>query len=716
MTFRFIPGLISFFALTVAAGADSLPPGVFVDIDAANTAPADGSAGPFFTEDPAASGFAGGPLWRKRSGFGFDNAGHREVFEKDANDGVGDALPLVTTVAGLKPGSRHAVYVAFLSVPSQNWQVKAGLSADRLATFTRTMPEGRILDLGRSGESGSNRHQYLGFLGEVTVPDDGILRLYSDDGDGTDTTWSARSWLEGFHLADPRAAAIPATAATPAAPAAAGAVRPTAAAVPVPAAAPARLAIPAGAVRIAPDGAWTWFNDERAIVHQGSVYSGYVLSDGRYGVTRYDFADGKAFHMVISTPASEQRDDHNNPSLTVLPDGRILALYAKHIAGPQFYQRTSLVPRPASNADWGPEIVRPTPAANTYNNTYRLAGENNRIYNFHRCINFNPTLTISEDLGATWLPSRQLIGSGSGRTRPYVRLASDHLKRVDISYTDGHPRDVANSLYHLYYADGALRRTDGSVIKPLANIPLDHDVGERGSVVYQYNDAPWRPGQGADDWIPAGRAWNWDVQYDPAGRPVVAFQVQSDNLGWSNDRIYYYYARWTGSAWQKRFIAHAGRPLYAAEDDYGGGMAIDPQDPRVVYISSNAADPFKLSDIVDVPLRPQNRYELWRGFTADDGLTFTWTQLTLDSAADNLRPIVPENHGRSECVLWFYGDYRSYTNYAAQVVGRVGEPNPAYAPPRPAPANPAPAASNPVPAGQETSSAKRPLLRNPVRR
>ena len=711
MTFRFIPGILSFFALTLATRAASLPPGVFVDIDAANTAPADGSAGPFFTEDPAASGFMGGPLWRKRSGFGFDTAGHREVFEKDANDGVGDALPLVTTVAGLKPGSRHAVYVAFLSVPSQNWQVKAGLAPDRLATFTRTMPQGQILDLGLSGESGSNRHQYLGFLGEVTVPPDGTLRLYSDDGDGTDTSWSARSWLEGFHLAAPRAAVIPA-----AAPASAEVKRPAPAAPPV--ARPAPLAaIPADAVRIAPDGAWTWFNDERAIVHQGSIYSGYVLSDGRYGVTRYDFADGKASHMVISTPASEQRDDHNNPSLTILPDGRILALYSKHIAGPQFYQRTSLVPRPAADSDWGPEIVRPTPAANTYANTYRLAAENDRIYNFHRCINFNPTLTISEDLGATWLPSRQLIGSGSGRTRPYIRLASDHLKRVDISYTDGHPRDVANSLYHLYYADGALRRSDGSVIKPLANIPLDHDAGERGSVIYQYNAEEWGPGQGADDWIPAGRAWNWDVQYDPAGRPVVAFQVQRDNLGWSNDRIYYYYARWTGTAWQKRFIAHAGRPLYAAEDDYGGGMAIDPQDPRVVYISSNAADPFSLSNIVDVPLRPQNRYELWRGFTADGGLTFTWTQLTVDSAADNLRPIVPENHGRTECLLWFHGTYRSYTNYTAQVVGRLGASLPPPAPAatqhvsRPKAANVTPVSTTPA-----AGTPERPQLRNPVRR
>jgi hypothetical protein len=74
-----------------------------------------------------------------------------------------------------------------------------------------------------------------------------------------------------------------------------------------------------------------------------------------------------------------------------------------------------------------------------------------------------------------------------------------------------------------------------------------------------------------------------------------------------------------------------------------------------------------------------DRYELWRGFTADGGLTFDWTRLTFDSHADNLRPIVPENHGRTECLIWFYGTYSSYTNYSTQVIGRIGEPATTFA-------------------------------------
>jgi hypothetical protein len=632
--------------LRKAGEAQSLP-GRFIDVDGTNTAAVGGTPDPFWTDSATDSGFTSGPLWRRRTGFGFNVTGHREIFEKDANGGIGDAAPLVTTVTGLEPGRSYGAHVAFISVPTESWQVKAGLAEGVLTLFTPTSPPGKIVNLGTSAEPNSNRSQYLGFVGNITADSSGTVRLFADDGDGTAANFSTRTWFEGFFLGDPI-------------------IEPP---------------LPGGAVEIAPDGAWTWFNDERAIIHQGSLFSGYVKSDGHVGITRYVLATGETFHTVLSTSRSQQRDDHNNPSITVLPDGRLMALYAKHIAAPEFYQRTSLVPLPSSLADWGPELVRPVPANNTYNNTYRLSAENNAIYNFHRSINFNPTLTISNDLGETWQPSRQFLGTGGGNVRPYPRYVSNGVDRIDLIYTDGHPRDVNNSVYHLYYHGGQLRKTDGTLIDSLANIPLDHDGGERGSVIYQYRADAWGPGDGPNDWIPTGRGWTWDIHYGADGHPVCVFQVQRDDVtgsGWNHDRIYYYYARWTGTGWQKRFIAHAGRGIYSAEDDYGGGMCIDPEDPRVVYISSNAANPFALDDISNVPLRAGERYEIWRGFTGDGGLTFTWTQITENSLADNLRPIVPEKHGRSEFLVWFHGTYTTYTNYSTRVLGRIGTPLASY--------------------------------------
>jgi hypothetical protein len=629
------------------AGSIAGPPGRFIDIDSSNTAAAAGTPSPFFTENVTDAGFTAGPLWRRRPGFGFNLTGNREIYEKDANGGVGDGATLATEASELVPGKIYGIHVAYLSVPTENWQVKGGLSATSLELFTPNSPVGRVVDLGLSSESDSNRRQYLGFVGNAVANENGTLQMFADDGDGTATNWSTRSWLEGFLVGD----------------------------------AVTEPQLPGNAIEIAPDGAWTWFNDERSILHEGSLYSGYVKGGGTYGVTRHDLTSGENFHMVISTATSQQQDDHNNPSITVLPDGKLMLIYSKHIAGSQFYQRTSLVTQPSTIADWGPEIVRPTPAATTYANTYRLSGEGNALYNFHRCINFNPTLTISTDNGATWGASRQFMGTGSGSTRPYPRYTSNGTDRIDLIYTDGHPRDVENSIYHLYYKAGALRKTDDTLIDSLENIPLDHDGGERGSVIYPFSNAAWGPGDGPDDWIPTGRGWTWDVHYGSGGDPVCVFQVQKDNVtgsGWNHDRIYYYYARWTGTEWRRRFIAQAGRPLYSAEDDYAGGMCLDPEDPRVVYISTNAADPFALGDINAVPLRNNERYEIYRGFTSDGGLTFTWTPVTENSTGDNLRPIVPPGHGHSEFLVWFHGTYSSYTSFSTKVLARIGSPLVSY--------------------------------------
>src|SRR5439155_2730836 len=110
-----------------------------------------------------------------------------------------------------------------------------------------------------------------------------------------------------------------------------------------------------------------------------------------------------------------------------------------------------------------------------------------------------------------------------------------------------------------------LYQTDGTLLKALADTPLQHDSPylERGTYVYQYNAAA---SSDPNAWIQNGRAWTWEITYQPNGSPVCVFQVKSDNAtgtGWINGRIYYYYARWTGTAWQKRFVAQGGRSLYS---------------------------------------------------------------------------------------------------------------------------------------------------------
>lgn len=432
---------------------------------------------------------------------------------------------------------------------------------------------------------------------------------------------------------------------------------------------------PPEVVEIAPDGAWTWFNDERAIRLQGgALLVGYVRSDGMVAVTRYDAGSGERHEMVLGSELAVEVDDHNNPSLTLLPDGRVLAMYSRHHTDPHYFWRISHTPDPRAAEDWGEEQVRATDARNTYANTFRLSAEADRIFNFHRSTNFNPTLSLSTDLGESWSDPIHFITAGTGRQRPYPRYASNGIDRIDLIYTDAHPRDLDNSVYHLYYQDGAFRSTDGSVLRTLDALPIAHDEGERGSVIYRFSEEPWGPDDGPNDWIPGGRGWTWDVAYETDGSPVAAFQVRRGEVtgdGWDDARIYYYYARWNGQAWERSFIAHAGRPLYDREEDYGGGMTIDPQDPNIVYISSNALRPFELAELDDIPLNPGDRYALYRGVTRDGGLTFDWTEVTPGSTENELRPHAIINPGGPTDVVWFRGRYTTYTDFQARVMGLV---------------------------------------------
>ena len=351
-----------------------------------------------------------------------------------------------------------------------------------------------------------------------------------------------------------------------------------------------------------------------------------------------------------------------------LQDGRLLAIYARHSSAQTFSYRLSLTANPVTPAAWGPEQTLPaTGAGLTYANPYQLAAEAGKVYDFSRDLNFNPTVFTSTDSGATWSTPTLFIKTGTSSIRPYVKYGSDYFDRIDFLYTDGHPRDINNSLYHAYYRAGGLFRSDGSLLKSFGAIPLLHDSGERGTVIYQYNTAETSD---FNDHIPSGRAWCWEIVTQTTNGPACVFTVQRDAVmgsDWTGDRIYYFYARWNGTNWQRRFIAQAGRPLYSSEDDYAGGIALDPEDPSVVYISSDAASPFNLTTISNVPLAAH--YELFKGVTANGGLSFTWTQITSNSTTDNLRPYVPRNRRGVSALIWFRGSYPTFTSFNTSVVG-----------------------------------------------
>lgn len=421
------------------------------------------------------------------------------------------------------------------------------------------------------------------------------------------------------------------------------------------------------------DGGWCWFQDERAIVHDGKLIVGSVAAGFRDAARRgnieavtYDLASGRTTHSVLHEHlvhgSEELYDDHNAPAFVARPDGHIVAVYSKH--GPEnvFYHRISA--RPNDSADWRPvKAFAPSETSRiTYSNLLWLAGENDgkgRLYNFFRGLDnsWKPSYSFSDDGGETWSSGGIAIDvPGEVRHRPYVKYVSNGVDTIHLFYTEAHPHRYDNGTYHVFYRNGDLHASDGNVLRSLSEGLKDPSEGTR---------------------IFAGDAenvaWVSDIHLDRDGRPYVGYSVHKRTPGQSAEQLgqdhRYRYARWTGREWMDYEIAYAGTRLYSGEDHYTGLIALDPEDPDRVYISTDAHPDTGEPLISEAD--GKRHYEIFRGVSRDKGATWKWEPVTRNSTVDNIRPIVPPGAGNRSIVLWLRGTYRTYTDYELEVVGEI---------------------------------------------
>src|SRR5512133_1223236 len=75
-------------------------------------------------------------------------------------------------------------------------------------------------------------------------------------------------------------------------------------------------------------GGWCWFGDPRAIAIGNDVYVGWITKEGNVEVGRIALDTGAMsqarLHETLPT------DDHSNPSITTMPDGRLVVFYSPH--------------------------------------------------------------------------------------------------------------------------------------------------------------------------------------------------------------------------------------------------------------------------------------------------------------------------------------------------------------------------------------------------
>lgn len=398
---------------------------------------------------------------------------------------------------------------------------------------------------------------------------------------------------------------------------------------------------------LAEHAAWTWFNDERAIIADSLLFIGYVDTSG-YSSTSVFSLKSKMIVQNYRLGSFIEKDDHNNPAFVHLGNRTVLAAYAPHHTQPYWYRRFARITE-AGDVKWSKEHKSDSlNAFTTYSNLFRLTGEQGRLYNFYRGTNFDPVFTISDNKGQNWNPEQHFISSGGQYTRPYVKYASNGIDRIDFLFTQAHPRDAETNIYHTYYRKGNLYKSDGTLIQPMPATNQPPMPVDDGTLIYDAREN--------------GRAWVWDLEYSTDGSPVAVFVSAADStIG--ND-LRYHYARWdqTDDKWHESEIAYAGTRLYTGENHYAGGITLDPANPGIVYISS---------DVHPVSKKPTQHYQLYRGTTKDSGESWSWTVLTPEAKEDNIRPFVPRGVRNSQIVLWLRGRYTTYQDYDMKIVGLI---------------------------------------------
>lgn len=392
-----------------------------------------------------------------------------------------------------------------------------------------------------------------------------------------------------------------------------------------------------------PNGAWCWFQDERALMSGDQLVVTSISSTGTVDVTSYDTATSAL--TVAPIRLNFGNDDHNVAALLHRDDGRYMAFYAKHHVENKMFVRVSNQADDATTFGVENFYSFGISSKTTYANPFQLSEENGRIYLFWRGLNFWPTYSTSDNGGTSWATAANIIADAAGNTntRPYAKYCSNNRDTIHIAYTDAHPRNLAtNSVYHIYYRGGNLYKSDGTLLRSLARGPV---LTTQGTKVYD--------GAG-----PSGRGWTWDITLDQAENPVM---VHTTVPSISDHR--YRYGRYNpiSKRWFENEIAYAGTGLYTNESEYSGGICLDPDDISVVYISANVHPSTGLTV-------GTGKREIYRGKSLDGGLTWAWTPVTSNSTQDNIRPIVPKNHPAGIFVLWMQGRYTTFTNYDTRIM------------------------------------------------
>ena len=438
------------------------------------------------------------------------------------------------------------------------------------------------------------------------------------------------------------------------------------------------------------NGGWTWYSDERTVVDTnggkmvvGCIENGAGLGgtnrDGNINVTIWDIPSGAGprFTLKYALLSFGGGDDHNTPGLLVMPNGNYLAMYTGHNSDDntlyRIYNPGTGVWSPEATNDWSTQPGGDN-FATTYSNPNNMTAEG-RTYDFARGNGGgSPNSIISTNFGNIWAYGGELTTNNiPGYVQGYFKYWGNGVDRIDFICTEAHPRDYDTSMYHGYVSNGMSFNSFGTL--------MDTNIFDKTNIPTPQS---FTPVFAAGTVMPPGqtnyRCWNDDVCRYPDGTVecIIAARINQNVNGTNgtdqntpNADHAFFFCRFDGVKWTPTYLCQGGYKLYASEGDYIGLGCLDPDDPDIIFISTEFDPRAVQPGVTDTNPQYSTAHEIWKGVTTNQGASFTWTPITQKSYRDNLRPIMPAWDNQDSALLWFRGTYTSAQIFDGAALGIV---------------------------------------------
>ncbi len=380
----------------------------------------------------------------------------------------------------------------------------------------------------------------------------------------------------------------------------------------------------------AKDGAYTWWTNALALRYVGQkdkTYLSYVNENGQMSVTSLDHETGQ---YVTFTLANFEKDDHNSAALGILPDGKILAVYARHSADKLIRWRISDV-EDISNFTEEKSIT--SAGSVTYIQLHRIGQTKYRI--FYRYSMNNWATRVYDYSTDSWTEEVVWLNEPNGG-QYYLWTQADKTRGKINVFMTCHPNNGKDQAirYGYFDQDGNIYTTGGKHIGDL-------NTSKASMLTPRDFDAAYVP----EEVQLKTRLFDTSFMGDKVACLFGVF-TGPENCSYK----YCYYEASTGE-WVLETVTDSGWAAVPG-NRYFGGISFDKKDMQTLYVSKEKDGVWSI--------------EKW--VTSDYGKTWTHTVLDTSDTDVLIRPIIPFNAHDDTDVIYMKGKYPTYLTYDTDLV------------------------------------------------